>query len=78
MGKGWGKGNTTETNRGREGLINKEAGLERTKRLEHTGNQGLILMFILSEVAGVSDPQLCGDALVRSPADCVAHLEISL
>lgn len=38
--KGWGKGNTTETNRGREGLINKEAGLERTKRLENTGNQG--------------------------------------
>lgn len=35
-------------------------------------------MFILSEVAGVSDPQLCGDALVLSPADYVAHLEISL
>lgn len=35
-------------------------------------------MFILSEVAGVSDPQLCGDAQVLSPADYVAHLEISL
>lgn len=37
--KGGGK-ETQQRQTGREGLINKEAGLERTKRLENTGNQG--------------------------------------